>query len=425
MALRRAGRSGDFIEEYQDILADAVRIRLRSDVPLALSFSGGTDSGTIAALAKTRFNADLSCFTIDHDFPDEPSEEVAIARETARKLGLPWRFIEFDYRDELLDSFPDALQYFDQPCQQLGLVYSYGLYKAMRKHCTVVLSGNGADELFTGYNGDEARLHFDRARRWLRHVPDRIYRRFPAQRRAEWDHIRMQRLSIPDWVRADTLGNAKIYSSKPDVWDACARIGEEMSEECEAAGVDAMLDLIMHRALTFAAADTNYRLPDITGYAAQVEVRSPFLDYRLVEFAARLPHAYKVRRRGGVLRPKYLPRKVYESLIGPEIAWARKKGMGANLRWDLEVVRNPRFVVAFAAAYRALDERGIDGDPFRKAYAQYKHDVESNASALPTAGTMMIGYMLGSWLGLKFGADRASHSNRGPYVSSRAEPMVK
>jgi asparagine synthase (glutamine-hydrolysing) len=403
--IKARGSERDFIDEYEDILADAVRIRLRSDVPLALSFSGGTDSGTIAALAKTRFNANLACYTIDHDTPEEPSEEVAIAREAARKLELSWTFIEFDYRDELLDRFRDAFQYFDQPCQQLGLVYSYGLYEEMRKHCTVVLSGNGADELFTGYIGDEALLRFDKMRRWLRHIPDWIYRRLPADSRAEWDQFRMQRNCIPDWVYADTLEHAKIYATKPETLDGCAQVGQELADECKSAGIDTMLDFVMHRALLVSAADTNYRMPDITGYAAQVEVRSPFLDHRLVEFAARLPPEHKIGRRGNELRAKFLPRKVYESLIGPEIAWAPKKGMAANLRWDLEVVRNPRFVDAFTAAYEMLDGHGISGDPFRKAYAQYKQGVESNASALPTAGTMMNGFMLGNWLGLKLGAE--------------------
>ncbi len=93
------------------------------------------------------------------------------------------------------------------------------------------------------------------------------------------------------------------------------RIGKEMAEECEAAGVDTMLDLIMHRALALPAAITNYRLPDITGYAAKFEVRSPFLDYRLVEFAARLTMHTKCAAATAYFRPKYLPRKVYESLI--------------------------------------------------------------------------------------------------------------
>ena len=401
MAPRRAGRNA----------ISSTSIRRSSPTPFVYGFvqtcrlhlasREAATPGTIAALAKTQFNADLACYTIDHDTPAEPSEEVAIAREAACKLGLSWTFIEFDYRDELLDRFPDALQYFDQPCQQLALVYSYSLYEAMRKHCTVVLSGNGADELFTGYVGDEAVLRFDRMRGWLRHVPDWVFRRFPEDHRAEWDNIRMQQRSIPEWLQDDTLGNAKIYSPNPETRDACAHVGQELADECNIAGIDTMLDLMMHRALLVSAADANYRLPDIAGYAAQVEVRSPFLDYRLVEFAARLPHKYKIGRRGNRPCAKYLPRKVYESLIGPEIAWARKKGMAANLRWDLEVVRNPRYLRAFNAAYGVLDQRGIDAKPFRKAHAQYMRDVERRAPALPTAGTMMNGFMLGSWLGLK------------------------
>ncbi len=94
----------------------------------------------------------------------------------------------------------------------LDSVYSYGLYTAMRKHCTVVLSGNGADELFTGYNGDESRLRFDRARRWLRHVPDRIYRPISARRRAEWDHIRLGSVNVPG------LGARQIRSAMPKIY---------------------------------------------------------------------------------------------------------------------------------------------------------------------------------------------------------------
>ena len=104
-----------------------------------------------------------------------------------------------------------------------------------------------------------------------------------------------------------------------------------------------------------------------------------------------------------MLRAKYLPRKLYATLIGSDIAWTRKKGMGSNLRWDLEVVRNPRFAEAFAAAYRALDYNGFAGDPFRKAHAQYVEDVARDAPA-STAGTMMNGFMLGTWLGMKFAA---------------------
>lgn len=399
--IKSSGSWGDLLEEYGDLLADATRIRLRSDVPVALSFSGGTDSGTIAALAKTRFNVDLSCYTIDHHTLEEPSEEVEVARKVAELLKLPWTHIEYAYRNEILEGLADAYQYFDQPCQQLALVYSKRLYDVMRKHCTVVLSGNGADEIFTGYNGDEATARFDRSRWWLRRIPNWLFRRFPEHQRAVWHHARMDQVNISEWLRRDLMYYVMAFTSDPAAVEECQWVVNELADECEAAGIDTMLDLIMHRALIVSAGDSNYRLPDVTGYAAQVEVRSPYLDYRIVEFGARLPHHCKVSRRRGVLRPKYLPRLFYERFVGPDIAWAGKKGMGFNLRWDLELARNSKFMDAISRAYRALDVHGVDAEPFKQAYEAYRKDVTRGAASQPTAGTMMNGFMLGSWLELK------------------------
>jgi hypothetical protein len=118
-----------------------------------------------------------------------------------------------------------------------------------------------------------------------------------------------------------------------------------------------------------------------------------------------LPHKYKVGRHGGRLRPKYLPRRCYESFVGPEIAWGTKRGMAANLRWDLELVRNPRFVDTMSSAFDAIAAHGMDANPFRGAYAQYRSDVENKSPSAPTAGVMMNGFMLGNWLKLKFSTE--------------------
>src|SRR5690606_34002153 len=83
-------RDGEAMEEYESILTDATRIRLRADVPVALTFSGGVDSGTIAAICARKLKQDLRCYTIDYHADADPSEETIIAKRTASHLGLSW-----------------------------------------------------------------------------------------------------------------------------------------------------------------------------------------------------------------------------------------------------------------------------------------------------------------------------------------------
>lgn len=386
------------LDEYESLLEDAIRLRLRSDVPVALSFSGGVDSGSIAALAKTRCQTDLLCYTIDYDGPDRNSAEVASARRVAAQLGLSWQHINYDYRAELLEGFDAAYRDFDQPAQQLALVYSRRLYDVMGRHCRVVLSGNGADELFTGYHGDEAQRSFDRQRRWLRRIPQGLYQRLSAARRSRWNHVRLDRLTIDQWARRDMMAYARQFSNDGDVLDQCRHTIDRLCDQIVDAGIDSQMDFVMHRALTVSAADTNYRLPDITGYAAEVEVRSPFLDHRMVEFAARLPHRFKVGRHQQRLRAKFLPRRSYERVVGAEVAWAPKRGMGDNLNWQYEFVSNPKFQSALASSFQALPAARIDSRPFDHAYREFLDAVSRGDRAFPTAGTMMNGFMLGAWL---------------------------
>ena len=83
-------------------------------------------------------------------------------------------------------------------------------------------------------------------------------------------------------------------------------------------------------------------MPDICGLSAQVAVRSPFLHYRLPEFAARLPHHFKIGDPADSARNKFLPRTYYQRDLGEDGAWSLKKGMGYNLKWHVNIVRAGR-----------------------------------------------------------------------------------
>lgn len=378
------------LEEYETILTDAIAIRLRSDVPLALTFSGGVDSGTIAALCSQRLNTPLSCYTIDYHTISDPSSETIIAEQVAAGLNLNWKHIQFDYHHELLSDLQRTYSFFDQPCVQLALVYSQRLYEAIKPFATVVLSGNGADELFTGYIGDEAARRYDIERNNRFHFFER---------------------SIPGAWGQSTRARLKERLIPSEQLDSAVRVIVEIVSEMKLAGVDTYLDLSMYLNLLSSTSDSNYRLPDISGLAAQVEVRSPYLDYRVVEFAAQLPHQYKVGDPHSPGQNKYLPKVFYEKLVGKEIAWARKKGMGYNLRWHHSIVEDEGFQAAFERAYDALDAAGMDAGSYRGAWKKYSADMRAGNEFPVTADEMMAGFMFGSWLSRVPQAETASMAN--------------
>jgi asparagine synthase (glutamine-hydrolysing) len=125
--------------------------------------------------------------------------------------------------------------------------------------------------------------------------------------------------------------------------------------------------------------------------AAQVEVRSPYLDYRLVEYAARLPHCFKIGDPSSPMQNKYLPKIYYHRYVPQEIAWAEKKGMGMNLQWGKKIVNDIHYRQAFESAYRSLEQTGIASGEFRKAWEAY---CQGNRQF---AGVMMAGFMLYQW----------------------------
>jgi len=376
------------LEEYEDLLTDAVRVRLRSDVPLALTFSGGVDSGSIAAVASKRLGAELRCFTVDYHTEDDPSEETVNGKRAARQLGLDWHYIHFDYHARLLDELSEAYRYYDQPCQQMALVYSHHLYHAIKPYATVVLSGNGADELFTGYIGDE-KIRRQDLTLTMAYPLRPLFKRIFSSKYLRYD--------IPRAYGESVLAMASEAVNDSATLDGIRHYLDLMVDEMEEAGIASLLDLKMWSSLNIGASDSNYRLPDISGLSAQVEVRSPYLDYRMVEFATRLPHRYKVARLLSAGGNKYLPKCYYQRWMPEDIVWSKKKGMGWNLRWDHNITSDPVFEKAFSKAYATLDQEAISSAHFRMAWRSYINQKEDGIESPSSAGLMMNGFMLGRW----------------------------
>jgi asparagine synthase (glutamine-hydrolysing) len=394
---RRYKKFDEAADEYENVLTDAIRLRLRADVPVAITFSGGVDSGTISALAAKQLGTKLTCFTIDYDAEDDPSAETAVAKAAATHLGLDWKYLHYDYRRILFDDAIHACQAFDQPCNHVAMAYSQRLYDSIRPDATVVLSGGGADELFTGYVGDHLIYRRDQFQRYASLLPASLRRMLPPSLRSlASTHLATREDLIALQSNYLAAGVAPYSSDDPAVMQVSA-IMEDLLE----AGVESHLDLRQYVSLYFFGSSANFLLPDITGLRAQVEVRSPYLDYRMVELAARLPGHFKVGDAGDPQSVKRLPKAVYERFVPKEIATAPKKGMAMNIKIGDTFAKDARFAQQGERALSRIEDVGLDARDFRAAWANFVSDFQSGKMTSPAAGTAMAGFMLGMWLDRK------------------------
>ena len=300
-----------------ELLLDSVRIRLRSDVPVGVFLSGGLDSSLVAAAAQRVSGAGISTFTVA--FPGTSHDESRYADVVARFLGSDHHTLEipapsFDTLDELASKL-------DEPLADSSLIPSYLVSKLTRAHVKVVLGGDGGDELFGGY-ADYRTALADAAR--LGWVPDGLLRG-------------LGRLAglLPAGVR----GRNRLYALQGGpfqslIWgtpyfdinlrrrilsrDACAALNEGLDEperwllslfRTGGDPVDAMTRTHFGSILP----DDFLVKVDRASMAVGLELRSPFLDTRLVEFAFRsIPGHWKVqggdsRRLERILARRWLP----------------------------------------------------------------------------------------------------------------------
>lgn len=392
------------LDQYETLLEQAISIRLRADGPVQLAFSGGVDSGTISAICKKKLFTDVRCHTIDYDTPEDKSADVQGAKEVSRRLDLDWGFTQFDYHQDLLRNLPSSYANYDQPTNQLAIVYYQRLFRAMKPYGTVILSGNGCDELFTGYLGDEKQRQFDIFLGLIQFVQPVLSaldgwstKKFSAYSdlmEKVWPYMAH---SIPSAARNQLTDRLKSVVSDNKILGEAAEVVSRITQEIEESEIDNLLDLRMFLALTCSASEANYRVPDITGLTEQVEVRSPFLDREVVEFAARLPHKFKVGAVFNPLHNKFLPKAYYERYVGEDIAWSPKRGLGWNISWDKSMQINPTFHSAFDHAFDTLDSHSIDSTIFRSAWRKYLKTPIDLARYSSASGTVMNGFMLGSW----------------------------
>lgn len=338
---------GQVVEELDALLAESVRIRLMSEVPLGVFLSGGLDSSTVVAYAHKAGLRPLKTFTIGFDRPewDESSDAQAVAdhfKTQHHRLYLR----EQDLKEHLPETILTLVRHFDEPFGDSSALPTYYVSKLAGQHVTVILSGDGGDELFFGYSfyrGIRFAELYQRLPAWLnRQVLPALAkagtRCLPAGRR--YGALRAAKVledsllpfgamcSSKDALCSDGLlqqlftKDFAAHLVRPGATDYPDDVVAVMHSDLSPLSKASYLGL-RHRLLE----DMLVKV-DRMSMAHSLEVRSPLLDHRLLEFAAALPPSLKLRgwQTKAILRDtvrRYLPRTTLRK---------RKQGFSVPLR---------------------------------------------------------------------------------------------
>ena len=348
-------------DDVREVLEDSVAKHMRADVTVGSFLSGGIDSTAIAALAK-RHNPDLITFTTG--FERDGYSEVDVAAESAAAIGVR-HVIKTVSAQEMMDTLPLIVWYLDDPVADPALVPLYFVAREARKHVKVVLSGEGADELFGGYNiyREPASLKaLTSLPGGLRSALGEVGRRMPQGMRGK-DLLR--RASIP--LEERYYGNARIF--RDDELGLLRTRDPRVSFRdvtdplyAQVAGADDVTRMQYVDLFTWLRGDILVKADKMT-MANSLELRVPFLDPEVFRVASTLPVAQRVTK----AQTKVALRRALATIVPPHVLERRKLGFPVPIRhwlqdemydWARAIITDSgtEHLIERDAALRMLDE---------------------------------------------------------------------
>ena len=323
------------IEETTRILRESTKLRMISEVPLGAFLSGGVDSSTVVALMAQESSSPVKTFSIG--FEEQDFSELKYARKVAAHVGAEYH--EFIVRPNALDVLPTLVEHYGEPYADSSAIPTYYVSKETRQHVTVALNGDGGDESFAGYErymAMELAEHYRRIPKPLRS----LLIEGPANLLPTSELKKTRVRDVQRFFTSANEGRKQRYfrwmstfkpAIKPELYTkdfANAVAGQNAShfldQWFDRANGSGVLDAsLLTDQMTYLPNDLLVKV-DIASMANSLEARSPFLDHKLIEFAATLPENLKMRG----LRPKSLLKKLAARLVPRNVVYRRKMGFG-------------------------------------------------------------------------------------------------
>lgn len=328
---------GELQDGLYNLIDDAVRLRMVSDVPLGAFLSGGIDSSAVVGLMAGHTSTPVTTCAIGFD--SKRFDEVHWAKKVAKQFKTDHH--EFTVKDNVADSLASIARFFDEPFADPSFVPTYFVSQLAKQKVTVALAGDGGDENFAGYS-----------KYYTDHVENRLRGLFPAGIRHNLfpGLARLAGLinSGPTRKAKSLLGTLALDPDEAffitnsffrrDVWNDL--VTGELKRETQGydpaditrahyknADTDDHLSSILYTDIkTYLPGDILVKV-DRMSMANSLETRAPLLDYRVVEYAAQIPSALKLNGK----EKKYVLKKAFERMLPEDILYRKKMGFSVPL----------------------------------------------------------------------------------------------
>ncbi len=348
----------DYIEELQALLDEAVRVRLVADVPLGAFLSGGVDSSAVVGLMARQMGQPVKTFSIG--FNEDSYNELKYARVAAKHFNTEHH--EFVVTPDICDIVDELVWHFDEPFADSSAIPTYMVSKMARDYVTVVLSGDGGDELFAGYTRyvtDRKRSGFALLPRFLRRgLVQPLSRRLPhgARGRNYLYNVTLDPVDryIDSVSMFTSLNSLSLYTED---FRRRLRAGDDsramFQRLASKVTTNEPLDALLYLdSKTYLPGDILTKV-DRMSMAASLEARVPLLDHKLIEFVTRIPASLKMKG----LETKYIFKRAVRDIVPAEILNRPKQGFGVPIeQWINNQLRER---IRETLTERRAQERGL------------------------------------------------------------------
>ena len=326
------------MKESKRLLESAIDLRLRSDVPLGIFLSGGIDSSAVVGLLADKVKEPLKTFSIAYDF-GRNFDETQYARMVAEKFGTDHHELKITPQ-QFADFIPEYIHLMGEPVTEAAAISLFFVSKLAKEKVTVALSGEGSDEIFAGYDLYQYMNILEKYRGIVGQKGSEIFANVSnkvlgkSHKLSKYLNMATQPLekrykgmsTYPDAVKeALYRDDFKLEVDKEKLRTNHGEFSRNLFAKNR--NNDQLSKMLYFDTKTWLVDDLLIKA-DRMSMGTSIELRVPFLDYRLVEFAASIPSKYKIKNREG----KYVLKKMMEGILPDDIIYRKKMGFPTPLK---------------------------------------------------------------------------------------------